>query len=64
MTLQELREVIREKIGSGTQKEFALSTGISNSYLNDILNGHREPGLKFLMAIGYRRVVKYERVAQ
>lgn len=62
LTLQELREVIRQMIGSGTQKEYALTIGVSNSYLNDILNGHREPNPKFLNAIGYRRIMRFEKI--
>jgi len=56
-----LRDAI---VKHGSQKAFAESIGISETYLSDVINGRREPGKGFLAAIGYRRVVFYERIEE
>lgn len=44
---------------AGSQKEFARLTGISESYLSDVLRSRRDPGEKLLKAVGVKRVVTY-----
>jgi transcriptional regulator with XRE-family HTH domain len=54
-------EVLRKRLGDGTQRELAGVLGISPQYLNDILSGHREPGPKLLEGLGLERIVTYRR---
>ena len=60
MNADEVRQILRNKIGDGTQSDLAKKMGISPSYLNDILNGLREPGGGVLDALGLRRVADYQ----
>jgi len=46
----------------GSQKAFAEKHGLSPSYISDVLQGQREPGAKFLAAVGAERVVCYRLV--
>lgn len=56
--LQYLHELVNE---AGSQKELAARLKISQPYLNDILLGRREPSKMILNAIGFEKVVSYER---
>jgi hypothetical protein len=47
---------------AGSQKEYANSLGISPAYLNDVIQGRREPGEKILRAIGLEKRVSYVKV--
>lgn len=44
------------------QKEFAVKIGVSPQYLSDVLNKRRDPGPKFLAALGFKKVVTYKRL--
>lgn len=46
----------------GTQRAAADKFGVSASYITDLLKGLREPGKKLLKAIGFVRIVRYERL--
>lgn len=46
---------------AGTQKALASDLGISQAYLNDVLQGRREPAGKLLAALGLERVVTYRK---
>jgi hypothetical protein len=59
MTANEVREMLREHVGEGTQVELAKKMGISPTYLNDILQGAREPGGCVLDWLGLKRVADY-----
>ena len=45
----------------GSQKAAAEHLGVSPQYLHDILAGLREPGPKILSALGYERVIRYQK---
>jgi transcriptional regulator with XRE-family HTH domain len=47
----------------GSQKQFAEQHDLSQAYVSDVLSGRREPGEKFLSAIGAERVVCYKLLA-
>ena len=47
---------------NGTQKVTAEKFGLSPQFLNDILQRHRKPGEMTLAMMGWRRVVRYEKV--
>lgn len=47
----------------GSQKRFAEQNDLSQAYVSDVLLGRREPGEKFLAAIGAERVVCYRLLA-
>jgi transcriptional regulator with XRE-family HTH domain len=44
------------------QAVFAKRHGMSQQYINDVLNGRRDPGPKVLAALGLERVTTYRRV--
>lgn len=46
---------------AGNQTLFAAKHGVSTVYLRDILSRNRPPGPKVLKALGFRKVVLYER---
>lgn len=62
MNKQEFISYIQSKIDSeyaGSQAAFARDHGMSAAYLNDVLNGRREPGQKVLDAVGAEKIVSY-----
>lgn len=52
-----VKEIIERDYGS--QKSFAQQHDLSQSYVSDVLSGRREPGAKFLAAIGAEQIVYY-----
>lgn len=63
LTLTQLLELLRGMCEQSTQKDVAAQIGVSQSYLNDILQGHRTPGQKILDALKLReREQTYERI--
>lgn len=48
----------------GSQKTFALTHGISQQYLTDLLKRRRMPGQKILQVLGYEPVVMYKKIYQ
>lgn len=59
--LRHLRQLARTY---GSQKALAEHCGVNPSWLSDILRGRRDPGQKLLTALGFRRVVTYERLLE
>jgi hypothetical protein len=49
-----------EKLGG--QKEFAKKYGLSPAYVNDVIRGKRDPGDKFLRAMGFKKTILYETI--
>ena len=45
-----------------TAKEWAKSNGFSQAYVSDILHGKRGFSDRFAEAMGYRRIVTFERL--
>jgi len=43
----------------GGQSNFARAHGVSTAYVNDVLQGRREPGKKILDALGFEKQVFY-----
>lgn len=63
LTLTQLLELLRSMCEQSSQKDVAAQLGVSQSYLNDILQGHRTPGQKILDALKLReREQTYERI--
>lgn len=55
--------VIRETIDRyGGMQQTAAALGVSKSTVSDTYHGRREPAEKLLTALGYRRVIVYERL--
>ena len=50
--------------GFASQKRAAQCWGISQAYLNDVLQGRRHPGPKLLQALGYVRDIGYRKEKQ
>ena len=55
--LQYLQQLVTE---AGSQKDLANRLKISTPYLNDVLQGRRDPGKKILAALGFEQVVIYQ----
>lgn len=53
--------ILRNTIGTASQAQWAREHGISPGYVNDVLNGRREPGKAILEALGLERVVSYRK---
>ena len=53
-----IRRLCRE---AGGQSAWGKRSGISPSYISDVLHGRKPPGPKILAAVGYRAVTIYER---
>ena len=47
---------------AGSQKAWALENGISPQYVCDVMQGRRAPSDRLARALGYRRVVSFERI--
>lgn len=63
MTEEELRNIIRAKITWDVNAaSLAREWGVSPNYLSDVLHGKRGIGDKLANALGYRRVVTFERL--
>jgi DNA-binding CsgD family transcriptional regulator len=56
--LIELHLLVTDK----TQKQVADQLGVSPAYINDLIKGRRLLSAKVAEKLGYRRVVKYERI--
>jgi hypothetical protein len=62
MTPEEFLTYLRQQAQAhGSQKALAAHLRINPAWLSDILRGRRDPGQKLLEALGFRRVVSYER---
>lgn len=48
---------------AGSQKAWAQENGISPQFVCDVLQGRRAPTDRLARALGYRRVVSFERTA-
>lgn len=55
--MEYLQQLVTE---AGSQKDLANRLKISTPYLNDILNGRRDPSKKILNALGFEEVVTYQ----
>jgi transcriptional regulator with XRE-family HTH domain len=59
--VEALREAVKK---AGTQTAFAKRHSISIAYINDVLQGRRDPGDKILEALGIEKTVTYRRKAK
>jgi len=63
MTKESLVKMLHKRADAcGSWVLLAKSLSISPQYLQDIKDGRRDPGAKLLTAIGFIRVVSYEKV--
>ncbi len=63
ITQAELIMILREQ-ASPNARAYAQREGIAQSYLSDVLNGRRDPGKSILKALGYEKVVLYQRIRE
>lgn len=62
MTQTEFIEFLRKQVEKcGTQKEYASKIGVSLPYLNDVVNGRKEPGKRLITGAGFEKVITYRR---
>ena len=62
MTLPDLYADLRRACeAAGGQQAWARAHGISPAYVCDVLNARRAPGTKILRALGWIRLVTYQR---
>jgi lambda repressor-like predicted transcriptional regulator len=48
---------------AGGQREWARRNGVSFKWVNNVLNGHAKPSIGIANALGFRRVVMWERIS-
>jgi Helix-turn-helix len=48
---------------AGSQAALAKELGVSPSYLSDVLNGLRQPGISLLAPLGLESITEYRKVA-
>lgn len=60
--MEKVLNAIRKMCKGKTQTAVARELGISSSYLSDILNGKREVSEGLAKRVGFKRVIKYERI--
>jgi hypothetical protein len=60
LTENDLIVELKERIACfPTAKDFAITHGLSESYIHDLVLGRRSPGTKALRALGYKKIVYY-----
>lgn len=65
ITQTKLIKILRERADEyDTHKIAAKDMGINESTMCFTLNGRRDPSARVLAALGYRRVVRYEKVRE
>lgn len=58
----DILETIRARVEkAGSQRALASEIQVSPQYLNDVLNGRKEPGEGILRPMGLERVVTYRK---
>lgn len=63
MTEDELINLLRRHCAPwGARKEFAKQAGVSAAFLSQVIAEHRRLPESLVKALGYRRVVTYERI--
>ena len=63
MTAIDPIRVLRDAvIEAGSQKNWAKANGLSPAYVNDLLQGRREPTSAILEALGLEKIVYYRRL--
>lgn len=62
MTEDQVIALLRKKIElAGTQKAFAIQHDLSPAFINDLLQGRREPSFAILNVLGLERVVTFRK---
>jgi len=62
MKKDDVVKLLAREVGkAASRRQWARATGISSVYVDDVLNGRREPGKAILDALGLVRVVTYRR---
>ncbi len=59
LTADDIRERLRQAADLVGQKQVAADMGVSASYLNDVLQGRREPADAICNGMGFERIVRY-----
>ncbi len=60
MTIDRVLSLLRRALSrAGTERKLAVELGVSQTTINLVLNGKREPEPKLLAALGLERVVTY-----
>jgi DNA-binding transcriptional regulator YdaS (Cro superfamily) len=49
---------------AGSQNKWAKQHGITQQYVNQVLNGHRTPGPQILAALGLTRVTRVTKASR
>ena len=61
MTHDEFIVHLRQQAEVYGQRRYAALLGVSPAYINNVLQGSREPGKKILDGAGFERVITYKR---
>lgn len=55
MTKLEVVDLLKAKVKESSQREFAMSIGISPTHLSEVLHGRRNPGRAILRALNIEK---------
>jgi hypothetical protein len=58
----QVRAELRRRLSGRPTKQVAYELGLSQPVLSLVMNGHREPSERVAEALGFRRIVVFERV--
>jgi hypothetical protein len=62
MTSDDVREILRQEcVRAGSQLAWATAHDLAATYISDVINGRREPGMKLLAALGVERIIIYRK---
>jgi len=63
MTDDQVIALLRKRIElAGSQKAFAVQHELSPAFINDLLQGRRDPSAAILNVLGLERIVTYRKV--
>lgn len=59
MTLDEVLDLLDERVGPVGQTKWAKANRVSQAYVSEVVRGSRKPGPAILSALGLKRVELY-----
>ena len=64
VTSDDLIEALKAGVSKTSQKDMAENLGVTPQFLNDVLRGRREISYRLAEAMGFRRLVLFERISK
>lgn len=64
LSVTDVRQKLKQECdAAGSQTAWAKAHKVSGPYVNDVINGRREPGAAILEALGLERIIGYRGAA-